>query len=86
MAETLFSTYLTFAGEGEALSVATFNLRFVSEPRFVWEGHKLHQVLTLRRLQALQSLSLECWEQIVPAAVRTVVHHCPVLRKLSLDF
>ena len=44
-----------------------------------------HQVLTLRRLQSLESLSLCCWDQPMHL-LQIVVDYCPNLQKLSLDF
>ena len=52
----------------------------------------LHQVLALGRLQALEYLSLNCWEFSEQSCTRVIgllqsaVDHCPTLRVLSLDF
>ena len=42
-------------------------------------------MLTLRRLQSLESISLACWEQL-REHLQTVVHCCPKLRKPAVDF
>ena len=54
-------------------------------------GPALHQVLTLRRLQDLQSLHLCCWDETqltleTVHLLQTVVGCCPKLRKIALEF
>ena len=46
----------------------------------------LHQVLTLRRLQSLESLSLGYWGENPTNLLQTVADYCPNLRRLTLDF
>ena len=53
-------------------------------PRDPEEG-ELHQLLTLRRFQSLQSLHLCCWDQTLHL-LQTVLDCCPNLRKLALAF
>ena len=46
----------------------------------------LHQVLTLRRLQSLESLSLGYWGENPTNLLQTVADYCPNLRRLTVDF
>ena len=46
----------------------------------------LHQVLSLRRLQSLESLSLCSWGQNPSNLLQTVADYCPNLRRLAVDF
>ena len=46
----------------------------------------LHQVLSLRRLQSLESLSLCSWGQNHSNLLQTVADYCPNLRRLAVDF
>ena len=46
----------------------------------------LHQVLSLKRLQSLESLSLCSWGQNHSNLLQTVAGYCPNLRRLAVDF
>ena len=77
--QLFFSRQWREVGEQPSLW-AKLKLKFDGEKPFV-----LGQVLTLGRLQSLESISLGCWGQL-RNHLQTVVHCCPKLRKLAVDF